>query len=194
MRSLRYTLAAATLFLVGSSLATSARAENFAIDPVHSAVIYRIMHMNMGHSWGRFNEISGTLNLDDANPSANSLSVSINANSIDTGAASAATSICKGPDFFNVRQFPTITFQSEQMKPIDSANFEVTGNLTLHGVTKKVTTKVQRLGAGKTPFGDVRVGTEAVLQIKRSDFDMKNMLEAVGDDVLLVISIEAAHR
>ena len=193
MRSLRYTLAAATLFLVGSSLATSARAENFAIDPVHSAVIYRIMHMNMGHSWGRFNEISGTLNLDDANPAANSLSVSINANSIDTGAAARDTHL-RGPDFFNVRQFPAITFQSEQMKPIDSANFEVTGNLTLHGVTKKVTTKLQRLGAGKTPFGDVRVGTEAVLQIKRSDFDMKNMLEAVGDDVLLVISIEASHR
>jgi polyisoprenoid-binding protein YceI len=171
----------------------SARAENFAIDPVHSAVIYRIMHMNMGHSWGRFNEISGVLNLDDANPASNSLSVSINSNSIDSGAARRDEHL-RGPDFFNVKQFPTITFQSEQMRPLDANNYEVTGTLTLHGVSRKVTTKVQRLGAGKTPFGDVRVGLETVLQLKRSDFDMKNMLETVGDDVLLVISLEAAHK
>jgi polyisoprenoid-binding protein YceI len=170
-----------------------ARAENFAIDPVHSAVIYRIMHMNMGHSWGRFNEISGVLNLDDANPASNSLSVSINSNSIDSGAAKRDEHL-RGPDFFNAKQFPTITFQSEQMRPLDANNYEVTGTLTLHGVSRKVTTKVQRLGAGKTPIGDVRVGLETVLQLKRSDFDMKTMLEAVGDDVLLVISLEAAHK
>ncbi len=182
-------------FVAALSLTASApaRAENFAIDPVHSAVIYRIMHMNMGHSWGRFNEISGVLNLDEANPAGNSLSVSINSNSIDTGAAKRDEHL-RGPDFFNVKQFPTITFQSEQMRPINANTYELTGTLTLHGVPRKITTKLERLGAGKTPFGDFRVGMEAVLQVKRSDFDMKNMLEAVGDDVLLVISFEAAHK
>ena len=69
----------------------------------------------------------------------------------------------------------------------------MTGTLTLHGVSKPATVKLQKLGSGKTPFGDVRTGVETTFQIKRSDFDMKNMLEAVGDDVVLIVSLEGAH-
>ncbi len=185
--------------LLAACLLTTAngklRGETFNIDPVHSAVLYRIGHVNVGNSWGRFNDLSGTITWDDANPGANAIDVTIKSDSIDSGAGKRDEHL-KSPDFLNAKQFPTITFKSEKIRPIDAKTYEVTGTLTLHGVSHPLTVKLERLGGGKTPapYNDTRVGLESTFEIKRSDFDMKNMLNLVGDDVHLIVSVEGAHR
>jgi polyisoprenoid-binding protein YceI len=171
------------------------RGETFNIDPVHSSVLYRIGHVNVGHSWGRFNDLSGTIKWDDANPSASAIDVTIKSESIDSGAGKRDEHL-RSPDFLNAKQFPTITFKSEKIRPIDAKTYEVTGTLTLHGVSHPLTVKLERLGGGKTPppYNDTRVGLESTFEIKRSDFEMKNMLNLVADDVQLIVSVEGAHR
>jgi polyisoprenoid-binding protein YceI len=169
------------------------RAESFAVDPVHSSVLFRSGHLGMSHVWGRFGDISGTINFDEQNPAANAVEIEVKSASVDSGNAKRDEHL-RSPDFLNAKQFPAITFKSQQVKQTDANNYEVTGTLTLHGVSKPATVKLQKLGSGKTPFGDVRTGVETTFQIKRSDFDMKNMLEAVGDDVVLIVSLEGAHR
>ncbi len=100
----------------------------------------------------------------------------------------------RGPDFFNARQFPKITFKSDSVRPTGPDTYEVAGTLTLHGVSRPLTVTLKKIGAGKGPAGDQRVGVETGFTIKRSDFGMKNMLEGVGDDVLLIVSLESAHK
>ena len=174
---------------------TDLRAETFNIDAVHSSVLYRIGHANVGHSWGRFNDFSGTITWDDSNPTAGAIEVTVKAESIDSGAGKRDEHL-RGPDFFNAKQFPTITFKSEKIRPLDGKTFEATGTLTLHGVSRPLTVKLERLGGGKTPppYNDTRVGLESTFEIKRSDFEMKNMLNLLGDDVRLIVSLEGAHR
>jgi len=168
------------------------RGETFTIDGVHSSVLYRIRHVNVGNSWGRFNNLSGTITWDDANPSVSAIDFTLKADSIDSGAAKRDEHL-KSPDFLNAKQFPTITFKSEKVQPLDAKTYEVTGKLTMHGVTRPLTFKLERIGGGKTPYGDTRVGLESTFQIKRTDYEMKNMLDAVGDDVQLIVSVEGAH-
>jgi len=183
--------------LVGLSIAfgtaAGVRAETFTIDPVHSHVLYRAGHMGVSHSWGRFSDISGTLSLDDPNADKNSIDITVKATSIDSGAA-ARDEHLRGPDFLNVKQFPTITFKSTQIKAVDPKTLEVTGDLTIHGVSKPVTFKVDRVGAGKSPMGGSAIGLETTFKINRSDFDMKNMLNAIPDEVMLIVSLEAGHK
>jgi polyisoprenoid-binding protein YceI len=169
------------------------RAESFVVDPVHSSVLFRSGHLGMSHVWGRFGDVAGTISFDEQNPAANAVEIEVKSASVDSGNAKRDEHL-RSPDFLNAKQFPSITFKSQQVKQTDANNYEVTGTLTLHGVSKPATVKLQKLGSGKTPFGDVRTGMETTFQIKRSDFDMKNMLEAVGDDVVLIVSLEGAHR
>jgi polyisoprenoid-binding protein YceI len=163
------------------------------VDPVHSSVLFRSGHLGMSHVWGRFGDVAGTISFDEQNPAANAVEIEVKSASVDSGNAKRDEHL-RSPDFLNAKQFPSITFKSQQVKQTDANNYEVTGTLTLHGVSKPATVKLQKLGSGKTPFGDVRTGMETTFQIKRSDFDMKNMLEAVGDDVVLIVSLEGAHR
>lgn len=187
LKSFFVTAAAAAVLWMS---AAPAAAQDYALDPGHSAVVFRISHLGLSHTWGRFNEVSGTLNLTDPNPG---VSVKINANSVDTGVAKRDEHL-RGPDFFSVKQFPEISFVSKTIKAIDDKTYEVSGDLTLHGVVKPIVVKIQKLGEGKTPFGDVRLGVEAVFQIKRSEFGMKHMLEGIGDDVMLVVSLEGVRK
>jgi polyisoprenoid-binding protein YceI len=193
MMNTRASLLSLLLGLAITSVTSSVHAETFTIDPVHSAVLYRAGHMNVSHSWGRFSDISGTLALDDPNADNNSIDITVKATSIDSGAA-ARDEHLRGPDFLNVKQFPTITFKSTQIKAVDPKTLEVTGNLTIHGVSKPVTLKVERLGAGKSPMGGSSVGLETTFKINRSDFDMKNMLNMIADEVMLIVSLEAGHK
>jgi polyisoprenoid-binding protein YceI len=97
----------------------------------------------------------------------------------------------KSPDFFNVKQFPTASFKSKSIKKSGEKAYEVTGDLTMHGVTKPVSFTFNRLGTGKDPWGNTRTGGDAMLKIKRSDFGMTFMNDGkLGDEVDLMISTE----
>ena len=167
-------------------------AETYAADPVHSSLVYRVKHMNTSFFWGRFDAIAGSFTLDDANPAESRFEFQVKADSVDTADAKRDQHL-KSPDFFNVVQFPTITFKSQSIAKSGNA-YEVSGDLTLHGVTKPVAVRVVPTGTGKDMRGTPIAGIEATLNIKRSDFGMSKMIPAVGDEVWINVSIEGARK
>jgi polyisoprenoid-binding protein YceI len=185
-------LAVAVSALMGmASLARAA--ETYKVDPVHSSCLFRAKHFNAGYFYGRFNEITGTIVVDEANPAKSSAEIQVKVESIDTNDAKRDQHL-KSPDFFNAKQFPTITFKSKQVKKSGKDTYEMTGDLNLHGVTRSVTAKVTRTGEGKDPFGKFRIGFETVFTIKRSDFGMKFMLGPISDEIQLIISVEGLRQ
>lgn len=170
-----------------------AAAETYKVDPVHSSVIYKIRHMGVTNHYGRFTGIDGTISLDEAAPESGSINMEIKADSLDTGNPKRDEHV-KGPDFLNVKQFPTITFKSTSMKKTGDKTLDVTGDLTFHGVTKPVTAKLDLIGKGKNPRGGEIAGGEATFAIKRSDYGMNFMMQGLGDEVGLIIGIEAAKQ
>lgn len=187
--SLRTGILAAAV-LAAPALATAA--DTYKVDPVHSTVIYRVKHMNASYSYGRFNDVAGTFTIDPQDPGKDTFDFTVKTESIDTGNAKREQHL-KGPDFFNVQQFPTITFKSTTAKPVDADTAEVQGDLTLHGVTRPVTVHIDHVGTAQGPMGKV-AGVEAVFQIKRSDFGMTNMVGPVGDDIRVIVSLEGGSR
>jgi polyisoprenoid-binding protein YceI len=167
-------------------------AEAYAADPVHSSLVYRVKHMNATYFWGRFNTITGSFTLDEANPAQCQFEFQVKADSIDTGNAKRDQHL-KSPDFFNVVQFPTIAFKSQKVTKSGEA-YDVVGDLTLHGVTKPVTVKVVPTGKGKGPMGAPIAGIEATLTLKRTDFGMSNMVGPLGDDVWVTVGIEGRRK
>jgi polyisoprenoid-binding protein YceI len=167
-------------------------AETYTADPVHSSVIYRIKHMNASYAWGRFNDISGTFALDEANPEQSRFEFQVKTESLDSGNAKRDQHL-KSPDFFNAVQFPTIKFKSTSVTKSAEA-YEVTGDLTLHGVTRPVTVRVVLTGTNKNPMGKPIAGIEATFSFKRTDFGMTKMVEAVGDYVWMYVSIEGVQQ
>jgi polyisoprenoid-binding protein YceI len=172
---------------------TVAQADSFKIDPVHSAILFKIEHFGVGNIYGRFDTFSGTFVFDPTDPSKDAVNVEIKTDSVDTNAADRDKHI-KSPDFFNAAQYSTATFKSTSVKKVDDKHYEVAGDLTLRGVTKPVTLTVQQIGAGPGPKGESRVGWEATVTLKRSDFEVKTFLPAVGDEVGLTIAVEGIKQ
>jgi polyisoprenoid-binding protein YceI len=166
-------------------------ADNYKVDSVHATVIYRLSHLNVGNAYGRFNEPTGTVVLDKENPSNSSFTFEIDVNKIDT-ANEKRDQHLKSPDFFDAKQFPTITFKSTKVEA-SGDDFKVTGDLTLHGVTKSITVNLKKTGESQTQMG-YRTGWEATHDLKRSEYGMTGMQGAIGDDVHLVISYEAVKQ
>jgi len=181
--------------LLGTTRQAQAQAETYKVDPVHTMVLFRIKHLGVSYTHGRLNDISGRFTIDTANPAASKVELEIKAASIDTNDAKRDQHL-KGPDFFNVKQFPRITFKSTSMTRTDDAKdlWEVKGDLSLHGVTKEITVKVERVGAGKDPWGGYRSGAEMVFTIKRSDYKMNYMEGAIGDEVRLTVAVEGIRQ
>jgi polyisoprenoid-binding protein YceI len=187
---------AAMAAVVGLSLGTftstkaQAAAEVYKIDPAHSYMVFRVKHMDLAWAYGRFNEFSGTLNLDEANPAACTVNMEVKTASIDTGIQKRDDHL-RTPDFLDIKQFPTMTFQSTAVKKTGEGQFEVTGNLMFRGQTKVVTAKFEKTGAGKDREGKPVVGFEGTFQVKRSDFGQKVDPKMLGDEVRVTLSIEA---
>ncbi|WP_422928733.1 YceI family protein [Singulisphaera sp. PoT] len=174
-------------------VAPAARAaDTYTADPVHSAVVFRVKHMNTSHAWGRFNDITGSFSLNEADPSQSVLDFSIKAASIDTANAKRDQHL-KGPDFFNVVQFPTIKFKSKSVTK-SADGYEVSGELTLHGQTKPIQVKITPTGTGKGPSGTAIAGIDATFFVKQSQFGMTKMVGPIGDDVWVNVSIEGMKK
>ena len=174
--------------------AQSRAADNYKVDPVHSAAVFRIQHANIGYVWGRFNDPAGTFTLDLADPPKSTFNIQLQVANVDTHNDKRDAHL-KSPDFFNAKQYPTITFKSTAVKQSPSAKvLDVTGDLTLHGVTKSVTIPVELTGTGQFPPGTERAGVEATFTIKRTDFDIKNMVGPAGDEVRLTIALEGVKQ
>jgi polyisoprenoid-binding protein YceI len=151
-----------------------------------------ISHAGISNIHGRFNDFSGKITIDQADPAKSSFALSIPVESIDTNNAKRDEHL-RAPDYFNAKQFPAMTFQSTKVKAVDGG-FEVTGDLTLHGVTKSISFKLK--GGDKVvefPKGTKRVGMVSSFSIKRSEFGMTTEPSALGDEIPITIGLEAAR-
>ncbi|MCA9250732.1 MAG: YceI family protein, partial [Phycisphaerales bacterium] len=126
------------------------------------------------------------------NPADSSFDVVIKTESVDTNNKKRDGHL-KSPDFFNAREFPTISFKSTKVEKGEKDTLKVTGDLTCHGVTKSITIDVVQTGAASGPQGESK-GIEAIFTIKRSEFGMEYGLEALGDDVRVIVALEGGKR
>jgi polyisoprenoid-binding protein YceI len=181
----------AALTLVVVVAAAPARAEEYVLDPAHAAVSFKISHLGLSWTHGRFNDVSGSFTLDP-NPASCSFSLTIKADSLDTANAKRDQHL-KSPDFFNTKQFPTISFKSTSVRAVKDG-YAVTGDLTLHGVTKPVTFSLMGGRKAEFPKGVQRTGFSTELVLKRSQFGIEKFAEAVGDDVHISISFEGTRK
>jgi polyisoprenoid-binding protein YceI len=179
-----------TLLVLATNLVNN---NAYSVDNSHSSVIFRIKHLNVSYTYGRFNQIAGTFLFDEADASKSSLSIEIKTDSLDSNSPDRDKHL-KSPDFFNVKQFPTSTFKSTAVKATEAGKYEVTGDLTICGVTKPVTFTLTKTGEGDSPFKDHRFGFETNLVIKRGDFGIKFMPELLEDNVWLLISVEGVRK
>lgn len=186
----RVTVATAlALFTLALSVRTVGAADNYKVDPVHSSVIFKIDHLGVAPFYGRFNDPTGTVTLDKEDASKSSFTFEVKAENVNTGNAKRDAHL-KTPDFFDARQFPAITFKSKGVKDLGSDKYEVTGDLTLHGVTKEIKLILTKTGEKETKMG-YRTGWATAITLKRSDYGMTQMLDMVGDEVQLTIAYEA---
>jgi polyisoprenoid-binding protein YceI len=190
MKTFKLALAAIVLSATGAA----ALADNYAIDPVHSTDVFKIKHLNVAYVYGRINGPTGTISYDPANPEATKFDVTLEAANIDTGNAQRDNHL-KSPAFFNAKEFPTLTFKSTSVKKLDDKNLEVTGDLTIHGVTKSVTVKVEVVGTGPgVPQTGPVAGFESTFTINRNDYGIKEFPGMLGDDVTFTISLEGDKK
>jgi len=182
----------AFVFLVTALLAAAPlrAADSYKVDPVHSTVIFRVNHMGTSWVYGRFDEVSGTFTVDEKSPE---FDISVNADSVDTNNKQRDTHL-KSADFFSVKEFPTITFKSTSVTSTGEKKFDVTGDLTLHGVTKSITVPIEFVGAADSKQMGSRAGYEALFSVKRSDYGMDKMVGPVGDEIHLTVSFEGVKQ
>jgi polyisoprenoid-binding protein YceI len=166
-------------------------ADTYSVDPVHSSVSFQIEHFGISYIHGRFNKMKGEFTIDKDDPSKSSISLTIDADSVDTNNGGRDTHL-KSPDFFNVKQFPTITFKSKSVKAVKDG-FEVSGELTMHGETKEISFTLNG-GKQMEMKGQKRTGYWADVKLKRSDFGMKNMLQGIGDTVYISVGVEGTAK
>lgn len=171
----------------------SAKPENYKIDPVHSSVIFSINHMGVSNTHGRFNKLEGKMVYDADDASKSSIEVKIDADSLDTNNAMRDTHV-KSEEYLDTKKFPTLEFKSKSVKKLSDKEFELTGDLTLHGVTKPLTTKLTKVGEAKDPKGNYRIGGETTFVIKRSEFGITAMPGALGEEIPVTIAIEGIRE
>ena len=181
------------LGIAGILAGAVALAETLQPDSVHSSCYFRVAHMGMSLVYGRFNEISSAIEWDAQNLGASKFNLKVKADSVDTGNAKRDAHL-KSDTFLNVAEFPEIRFESAKVTAGKNANeYLVAGKLTLHGVTKDLTVPLTKMGEGKGASGNETIGFVTDVDLKRSDYGMDKMLSGVGDDIHLMISIEAAR-
>ncbi len=170
-----------------------ASADEYEVDARHSTVIFRVKHMGVSYFYGRFNEIKGGFSFDKADPTSLVLDLEIKTESIDTNDKKRDDHL-KGPDFFHAKQYKTITFKSTKVEQGEDNTYRVTGDLTLHGVTKSITVDIVHVGSGSDSRGRHRAGFETSFTIKRSDFGMDYMVGGLGDDIRIIVGLEGVRQ
>lgn len=179
--------------LISASLPLSALAETYQVDPAHTYPHFSISHLGFSTMHGRFDKTSGTITLDRA-AKKGSVDITINTRSITTGFAKRDKDL-RSPDFFNVAEFPTMTYKADSMTFKGDTPATVNGSLTLLGVTKPVKLTIDSFHCGIFPMNKKeKCGANATADIKRSDFGMKTFLPGIGDDVKLTFEIEAYKK
>ena len=191
---MRRTLAFVSAIAALLASETASEAADYTMDPTHSHVLFTIDHLGFAKMVGLFSDFSGNISFDANNVPTSKLNVTIKTDSLQTQFAARDKDL-KGADWFNVTEFPEMTFVGTEFVKKDDHTGTVKGQLTLHGVIKPVTLNVVVNKVGRNPLDKIdSAGFSARGTFKRSDFSMKTYLGAIGDDVDLIIEIEAKKK
>lgn len=173
-----------------------AATSTWKIDPVHSNAQFKVKHMMISHVKGEFTSINGTLELDESDISRSRVEASIDATTINTREAQRDAHL-KSADFLDVEKFPTLKFKSTRIAKKGDDEYAVSGDLSIHGVTRNVTLQVEELSAPtKDPWGNTRIGLSANVKINRKDFGLvwNAALETggvlVGEEVTIIVDAQ----
>jgi len=184
------------LALTVAITSTFAHASTWDIDPAHTSVQFAVRHLMVSKVRGNFSKVTGVVQVDEQDLSRSSVEATIDATTLDTGVAKRDEHL-QGPDFFDVAQYPTLTFKSKKVEQGGEGKFQVMGDLTLHGVTKEVVLNVEGSPTPvKDPRGTIKMGGQATTTINRKDFGItwNAPLEAggvvVGEEVEIIIDVE----
>lgn len=183
----------AILFLATLTLAATAAAQagTWQIDSNHTSAQFAVRHLGVSTVRGAFTKVTGSATYDPANPSKTALDATIDASSVDTRVEMRDNDL-RSPNFLDVQKYPTITFKSKQAKAAGEGKLQITGDLTLHGVTKEVILDVD----GPTPpiknmmGGGLRMGASASTKISRKDFGVIGGAMVAGDELTITIDVE----
>ena len=188
-RTLGAALVAAGLAFSGAA----AQAADYSIDSAHSFVQFKISHVGVSWMIGTFEQVSGSFTYDsEAGPEGQSITVEIDTASVDTNHAERDKHL-RSADFLDVDEFPTATFVSTGYEG-DAEGGVMTGDLTLHGVTKPIAIAVKRVGEGKDPWGGYRAGFEGSVTIARKDYGMGYNLGPAAESMELSLFIEGVRK
>lgn len=187
-----------TLLAIGLSvlaMSSTAMAADYQIDKQgqHAFVNFKISHL--GYSWlyGTFKEFDGQFSFDAAKPEASTVRVTLKTASVDTNHAERDKHL-RSDDFLNTGEHPTATFNSTSVKSTGEGRADITGDLTLNGVTKPIAINASFIGEGKDPWGGYRAGFEGTTSIKLADFGIKTNLGPASEEVTLTISVEGVRK
>ena len=181
---------------IATPMSATTASSTWNIDPAHSAAEFKVRHMMISNVKGKFSGLSGVLKLDERDHSRSTVEVSIPAASVSTVDEKLDAHL-KNEDFFDVQKFPTITFQSTSIHATGGRDYEVTGDLTIRGVTQTVTLNVADVSEpSKDPWGNLRIGLSGSTKVNRKDFGLvwNAPLEfggvLVGDEVTITLDVQ----
>ncbi|MBV8158403.1 MAG: polyisoprenoid-binding protein [Dyella sp.] len=189
MRALRYLVLAG---LLGAAVTAQAAPVTYTMDPGHTFVLFSWNHFGFSNPTANLSLGQGTLVFDDKDPSKSSVDVTLPLANLDTHVSKLDEHL-KKPDFFDADKYPTITFKSTKVQAVGGNQYKVTGDLTVHGVTKPVVLDATLNKSGEHPMMKVpTVGFDAVATLKRSDFGVGAYVPNVSDEIKVRITTEAS--
>lgn len=191
-RATRWTIGRCSVLGIALMTGAMGHAAEYDIDPGHSFVRFKIQHL--GYSWlmGGFNDIEGSFTYDSKTPQDARIDVVIETASVDTNHAERDKHL-RGDDFLDVEQYPQATFKSTKFIP-NGTGGTLEGDLTLHGVTKRITIDVEKIGEGDDPWGGYRAGFLGTTKLTRKDFDMGYNLGPKSETMEMMLGIEGIRK
>lgn len=174
---------------------TPVLADDYRIDKkgMHASIQFKISHLGYSWLWGRFNDFDGYFNYDKNNPEASKIQVTINTNSVDSNHAERDKHL-RGKDFLYVEKYPKAKFISTSFTQHRDGAGILTGNFTLHGVTREITIDVKYIGEGNDPWGGYRIGFEGKTRISLSDYNITKNLGPASQELDLILAIEGVRK
>jgi len=185
-RLICFTVLFVSIFVVSAF----AQVETWKIDPAHSAAQFAVRHMGISTVRGEFKKVSGIAGYDTADPGKTSLDATIDATTVDTRVDMRDNDL-RSPNFLDVQKYPTITFKSKRAEAAGPGKMKITGDLTIHGVTKEVVLDVDGpTSPVKDPRGNFHIGASATTKINRKDFGVNGAPGMAGDEISITIDAE----
>ena len=180
---------------LGLAVSAAAQTETWQLDPAHTAAQFAVRHMGISTVRGNFTKLSGTIQYDLSDPSKSSIEATIDAASVDSRVEMRDNDL-RSPKFFDVAKFPAITFKSKRVESAGAGKLKVTGDLTIHGVTKEVVLEVEGPSEPfKDPRGNAHMGASATTTLNRRDFGVGAIPAAmVSENVAITIDMELVKQ